>query len=435
MKKDMDKLIENCRICEKRVKLPNLLEHTNYCEKNFQFKEKFDEIRKTIIEKNKIIQSLIFQRNLKNKFKYDSPLIAKSTKNFDHKTSCFKQNIINNSAKRKSTEYQNLTNPQIDNSSLNPFTNIQQNKYSDQIEKDNLSFNHQNELLKHIKFSDMEIRISSNSDFPSISKQKENDKFKSFNKFNENLSFKDSPKLSFNCINNINNIRTSFNDNISNNSGIKTLDDHNKNTNENQSKLFASRQKFFSLDEDLSQQNNQDDKIFQLEENSIDSFHLNPTENKSPEHSKSHFSKNLFKDSLENNSNSFCSKSIQQNSITDKEQSVFTFQNNNQSKVKKKKNVVRARNMKSKYSNIAPKITISQEKQTDWFLDLMKANMKELIEEIQLRKYNHRIDAHMIDNLIKSIERVIIIFQNDNGQSDEFVSHLDVSIVFIGLIF
>jgi hypothetical protein len=40
MKKDMEKLIENCRICEKKVKIFDLVKHSHICEDQFKLKEK-----------------------------------------------------------------------------------------------------------------------------------------------------------------------------------------------------------------------------------------------------------------------------------------------------------------------------------------------------------------------------------------------------------
>ena len=42
MKKDLEKLVENCRICEKRVKIFDLVKHSDICEGTFKLKEKIN---------------------------------------------------------------------------------------------------------------------------------------------------------------------------------------------------------------------------------------------------------------------------------------------------------------------------------------------------------------------------------------------------------
>jgi hypothetical protein len=44
MKRELEKLVDNCRICEKKVKVHNLIEHSKYCEKRFKLR---DEIKQT----------------------------------------------------------------------------------------------------------------------------------------------------------------------------------------------------------------------------------------------------------------------------------------------------------------------------------------------------------------------------------------------------
>jgi hypothetical protein len=53
MKKDMEKLVENCRICEKRVKIFDLVLHSDLCEGYFKMKEDFDSIGKEFLILNK----------------------------------------------------------------------------------------------------------------------------------------------------------------------------------------------------------------------------------------------------------------------------------------------------------------------------------------------------------------------------------------------
>ena len=66
MKKVLDKLVENCRMCEKKVKVPNLIEHSHYCEQYFQIKNKLNGLAKDFIAKYKIFETCILKREAKS---------------------------------------------------------------------------------------------------------------------------------------------------------------------------------------------------------------------------------------------------------------------------------------------------------------------------------------------------------------------------------
>lgn len=66
MKKELDKLVENCRMCEKKVKVPDLIEHSHYCEQNFKIKEKINDLAKDFIVKYKIFETCIVKREAKS---------------------------------------------------------------------------------------------------------------------------------------------------------------------------------------------------------------------------------------------------------------------------------------------------------------------------------------------------------------------------------
>ena len=44
MKKDLERLVENCRICERRVKVFDLVRHSDLCEKYFKLKDQFFQV-------------------------------------------------------------------------------------------------------------------------------------------------------------------------------------------------------------------------------------------------------------------------------------------------------------------------------------------------------------------------------------------------------
>ena len=67
MKKELEKLVDNCRICEKKVKVHNLIEHSKYCEKRFKLT---DEIKQTghlfISKANEFYEIVAEQRTQSN---------------------------------------------------------------------------------------------------------------------------------------------------------------------------------------------------------------------------------------------------------------------------------------------------------------------------------------------------------------------------------
>lgn len=51
MKKNLEKFVDNCRICEKKVKVYNLIEHSMYCEKQFKIRDQIKQLGHQFIEK------------------------------------------------------------------------------------------------------------------------------------------------------------------------------------------------------------------------------------------------------------------------------------------------------------------------------------------------------------------------------------------------
>ena len=53
MKKNLEKLIENCRICEKKVKIFDLVKHSDICEGTFELKEKMNSLEVNFLDLEK----------------------------------------------------------------------------------------------------------------------------------------------------------------------------------------------------------------------------------------------------------------------------------------------------------------------------------------------------------------------------------------------
>lgn len=51
MKKNLEKLVDNCRICEKKVKAHELIKHSKFCEKRFRIKDEIKTLGQALIDK------------------------------------------------------------------------------------------------------------------------------------------------------------------------------------------------------------------------------------------------------------------------------------------------------------------------------------------------------------------------------------------------
>ena len=67
MKKELEKLVDNCRICEKKVKVHNLIEHSKYCEKDYELKAEMRKMGMKFVEKAmKFYQVLVEEESKSN---------------------------------------------------------------------------------------------------------------------------------------------------------------------------------------------------------------------------------------------------------------------------------------------------------------------------------------------------------------------------------
>ena len=69
MKKELDKYIENCRICWKKVKVPDLIKHSRYCEKIFKIQEDIGQVTDKFFKNHKIFEIYLTETQLKQNIK------------------------------------------------------------------------------------------------------------------------------------------------------------------------------------------------------------------------------------------------------------------------------------------------------------------------------------------------------------------------------
>ena len=65
MKKQLNRFIDSCRICWKKVKVPDLVEHSKLCELNFRIRDELKELEKKFLKIHIDLELFFSEREIK----------------------------------------------------------------------------------------------------------------------------------------------------------------------------------------------------------------------------------------------------------------------------------------------------------------------------------------------------------------------------------